>query len=229
MKFSTWLLALAAVVALNGCAPKGSVECGCSADDILPHCGQKGFIKTGDMAQIDPSMTLAQKAEAVNKGQYKLAYENLKKEEVGLLDDIPVGAIIPHWGEWEFSDRWQICMGQVIDDTQSPLYGKKVPDLTGISISEHKPTYIAGTLEEQYFNKTFGVNYLLEEKTHTHSAKIGQNKSIVHPDKNTIQKDTPTAGPYHKHTISMDKAGGHDHGGDNKPHSFGLVYLIKVK
>ncbi len=228
MKFSTKLLALTAVVALNGCAPKGS--CGSSAGDILPHkCGQKGFVKTGEMVQTNPSMTLAQKAETVNKGQYKLAYKNLKKKEVGLLDDIPIGAIIPHWGAWEFSDRWQICMGQVIDDIESPMHGEKVPDLTGITIKDHKPTYIAGTLEEQYFNKTFGQNYLSKEAAHVHQAEIGANKSIVHPDKNTVQSSTPSAGPYHKHKITMEKTGEHDHGGDNKPHSFGLVYLIKVK
>lgn len=217
MKLSIGLLAIVAVVMLDGCAPKG--------------CGQKGFVKTGDMVQPDPSMTLAQKAEAVNKGQYKLAYKKLRKKEVGLLDDIPIGAIIPHWGKWEFSDRWQICKGQVIDDIESPLYGKRVPDLTGITIGKDKPTYIAGTLEKKYFNKKFGKNYIPMEKAHTHSATIGQNSSIVYPDQHIIGKGKTirSAGPYHKHTISIKKAGKHNHGGDNKPYSFGLVYLIKVK
>jgi len=230
MKFSNNLLALVAVIALSGCASKGSVDCGCDAENIPPHkCVQKGFIKEGSMGQIDPSMTLTQKAEVANKEQYKLTYKKLKEEEISLLDDIPVGAIIPHWGEWNFSDRWQICMGQMINDTQSPLFGKKVPDLTSMTPAFHKPTYIAGTLDKKYFNKTFGSNNLPEEKAHTHESKIGANKSIVYPDRNTIQRSTKSAGPYHSHTISVENAGKHDHGGDNKPHSFGLIYLIKIK
>jgi hypothetical protein len=226
MKLSIRLMVLVAVLLLDGCAPKANIECGCSANDILPYkCGQKGFVKSGNMVQPDPSVSLAQKAEKVNNGQYKVVYKKLKKDDVVLLDDIPIGAIIPHWGNWEFSDRWQICMGQIINDTESPLYGKRVPDLTG----KQKPTYIAGTLEEEYFNKRFGKNYIPKEKAHMHKGKVAQNKSIVYPDKNTIRKATATAGPYHKHDISIKKAGAHDHGGDNKPYSFGLVYLIKVK
>jgi len=192
---------------------------------LMAGCSQKGFVKNGEMVELDTTASLINQAKSANSGQYKISYQTLNVMDKPMLGDIPVGAIIPHWGKWEFSDRWQICLGQVIDDKESPFYGQRVPDLSGIS----QPIYLAGSLNSQNYHKNFGKNSIPMDQGHTHSAKIGKNVSSIYVDKNTVGRPIGVSSVGHRHTISIKNSGAHNHGGDNRPLTFGLVYLIKIK
>ena len=136
---------------------------------------------------------------------------------------MPVGTIIAHFGPWQFSDKWQICMGQEIRDPDSPLYGRKVPDLNGAH-APFQATYIAGTLDIRTYNKKFGNNILPGSGTHSHGGRTGRGGGRSYGDADDERRH---ASSDHDHTISAD--GNHDHGGDNRPNTFGLIYLIRVK
>lgn len=191
-------------------------------------CTQMGFVKTGKMIQLDNSESLIKQAESANHGQYKIEYKKLETEDIPLLDDIPIGAIIPFFGPWTFSDKWQVCMGQIINDPDSPLYGVKVPDLNGVH-SPFETVYLAGTLDTKYYGKQFGSTNIPIQENHKHGATLGRPSQVVSPDRNSSGGATNAAGPGHTHTITINESGSHDHGGENRPRTFGLVYLIRVK
>ena len=118
---------------------------------------KEGFTLVGATKKIDSTLSLKDQAKEANKGQPDIEYKTLATGEKALVDSIPIGAILPHWGPWNFSSNWQICLGQKINDAASPLDGQRVPDLNGA----HHPnstTYIAGTLDTKTFRKFYGSN-----------------------------------------------------------------------
>lgn len=195
---------------------------------LFSGCAQKGFVKSGQMIVLDDNDNLLVQAEKSNAGQYNLTYKKLDKNEYPLLDDIPVGAIIPYFGPWDFSDRWQFCIGQEIRDPDSPLYGRTVPDLMGGKTFE-KVTYVAGTLDQKTLNTYIGDNKIPPQSNHGHPASTGGATGSVRPDKNSSGDYTKAASPNHTHSVSVSGKGEHNHGGSNIPHSYTLVYLIRVK
>lgn len=187
----------------------------------LAACKQNGYVRTGDMLAPDQSLSLREQAEAANANAHDVAFGNVG-DATPLLDDIPVGAIIPHFGPWTFSANWQICMGQEIRDPESPLYGRRVPDLVGAH-TPFQTTYLAGTLDTGTYNRTFGNNTSAAGGMHGHGATSGGSRVGAGGDNGGDQFFTHMG---HQHRVS--DGGEHSHG-DNRPHTYGIVYLIRIK
>jgi len=188
----------------------------------------RAFVKKGEPVTVRSDKSLLENAKVANKGQYKIVYKNPGQQEVPLISELPVGAIIPFYGQWNFSDHWQIAMGQTIKDPESPLHGMNVPDLIGAE-SKSATMYLAGTIDKTFLGKVFGKNELPPMDNHTHSEKVKAPTSTHAVDRNSSGPGEIVANRNHSHKVSSTPRGKHDHGGDNRPVSFGLVYLIKVK
>jgi|GEM_PF-3191199 len=188
--------------------------------------GNFGFFQKGEMVDIDTTKPAIEQAEAANKGQYKLEYRKAKKSETPLLDALPVGAIIPYFGPWTFSDNWQLAIGQIVRDPESPLYDMKVPDLNG-AYSPFEPTYLAGTLDTATLGQSFGSNTLKSAPKHTHTGKV--SAAGLRFRAKTAGNGWVANQAEHRHGFSTSEEGAHNHGGDKRPQSYGIVYLIRVK
>lgn len=196
-----------------------------SALSFTEGCAQKGFVKKGNMETNDSSLPLLDQAEAANKGQYGIAYRSLKTNETPLADSLPVGAIIAFAGQFNFSDQWQIAMGQTINDPTSPLNGKKVPDLNG-AFSPFEASYLAGTLDSGTYNTKFGQNTIPADGQHTPSGNVTLNHGSPHPNG---WDDRSTSNHLINTDLRMNPISAHTHNGDNRPRTHGVVFLIKIK
>lgn len=75
-------------------------------------------------------LTLAEK----NRSNENIFNKKLEKQNNLLEDLIPIGTIFS-WCEYtkeiKLNENWVRCEGQIIEDIESPLNGKKIPDLNG--------------------------------------------------------------------------------------------------
>jgi hypothetical protein len=142
------------------------------------------------------------------------------QEDVKILgaNEWPVGTILPvYWPHRvEMPEGWCICGGQVVLDAESPFYNLPVPNL----LDERFPM---GTTSQSY-GKYGGTNTVAAVDDHAHSY--------------SIQRNNPQPNPYgyqgrgnecYISTLSTSAAGGHDHGGENRPKWFGVAFMIKYK
>jgi len=192
---------------------------------ILAGCTNKGFVKYSSMHNIDSDIPLIEQAKIANQGQYKIGYRSLKSNETPLIDTLPIGTIIPFWGPFVFSDQWQIAMGQVIQDPASPLFKKKVPDLNG-AFSPFETSYIAGTLDSRTYNKNFGRSDIPNDGEHIPSGTVQLQHGLPHPNG---WNDRSSSNHLIIPKLKMNHVLPHAHKGENRPRTYGVVFLIKVK
>jgi len=131
-------------------------------------------------------------------------------------DEWPVGTILPVYfpHKIELPIGWCLCAGQEITDKNSPFFNRHAPNL----IDDRFPM---GTASPQSYGKSGGANLLKASGDHNHSY--------------TIQKRSPQPSPQgyqgkgdacYISTLSTSDNGNHDHGGDNRPNWFGLLYMM---
>lgn len=184
-----------------------------------------GFVKSSVM-RIDQRLPPLQQAALANKSQYQTSFTELTSDKNPLIDDLPIGTIIAYHvppGGFQFSVRWQVALGQTISDPDSPFNGVAVPDLNG-NTGQRVPTYLAGTLDSTKFGNPFGSDTLPIDGKHNHG---GATQGVGGRSRADGGNDLKIPESGHTHNIGM--ANDHDHGGDNKPRTHGIVYLIKIK
>lgn len=124
--------------------------------------------------------------------------------------ELPVGSILPvtrpPGATIQLPAGWVVAAGQTLDDPESPFHTHTLPRLTD-------GRFLMGSLSE--FGKYGGVNALPGDGNHRHERQqIGSpGFGDDHPDNQFRTAD----------------AGGHDHGGENRPAYFGVLFLIKIK
>jgi len=111
---------------------------------------------------------------------------------------LPVGTILPWHKNFggmniELSDSFVPCNGQLIEDSESPLYGNELPDLNGMGL------FLRGSKES-------GIIQMDELKSHNHSAKSSNAGSHSH------SASTSYAGT-HSHSGNTSQNGSHTHTG----------------
>ena len=160
-----------------------------------------------------------------------------------LVDSLPIGSIVAYFPSHDFAipESWHVCDGSVITDNESPLVGRVTPNLIDVR-------YLAGT--SAFFGQTFGANQLLVDGghqhgastalagVHTHSLEIGPStvnapkEAQAGHDMRLLPQDHShtsdlAAGGQHRHGLTKD--GTHNHSGDKRPASMGLLYIMKIK
>ena len=163
-----------------------------------------------------------------------------------LLDTLPVGSIVPYYATYAvlLPENWRYCNGDVVDDSESPLHGQRLPNL----IDERFPM---GALNQ---HGTYGGSNAVQiDGAHQHTTLT--NSAGDHDHGGSTGSETINARVYeveekgeaqvrivtqghehsiladgsHRHTGTTNLAGAHDHGGDKRPKWFGVVYIIKIK
>jgi hypothetical protein len=74
-------------------------------------------------------------------------------------------------------------------------------------------------------NTTFGRNDIPQAGTHSHGGGTA-DQNVKQADGNGFQKEGDQC-HIHNHGISDD--GGHDHGGENRPFSLGVWFIIRIE
>lgn len=135
--------------------------------------------------------------------------------------ELPIGAVLPVFfpnNKIVIPDGWCVCAGQRIDDAASPFANLNAPNL----LDQRFPM---GTKVTETYGKQGGSNDLASEAGHSHSYAIRKAGTKVRsPDGFESEgKDCRTV------TLETGANGEHNHGGDNRPRWFGLIYIFRYK
>ncbi len=145
---------------------------------------------------------------------------NPSKYQVLPANELPVGTILPVFypNNIQLADGWCLCLGQVVNDKDSPFLGKAVPHL-------NDNRFVMGASGFDLYGKYGGTNTISNSGDHDHTYTI--HKAGTHnrtPD--GFQAEGDECKVVTLHTSSN---GQHDHGGDNRPQWFGVLYMIRYK
>jgi hypothetical protein len=135
-------------------------------------------------------------------------------------NELPIGTILPYAppGLLQLPYGWVLCAGQLIEFPDSPFNGKRVPNLTD-------GRFLMGTVHGEYL-KYGGTNRIETDGLHNHAAHSSDAQiGSRHPHGFQRRGDECRV---HDHAITVDAAGGHNHGGENRPAFFGLAYIMRV-
>ncbi|MDO8262883.1 MAG: hypothetical protein Q7T21_06630 [Gallionella sp.] len=152
--------------------------------------------------------------------QTKDSVSDIGKYETLPAGEWPVGTILPLYvpKTIQLPKGWCICAGQTILDPESPFMNLPVPNL----IDGRFPM---GTIFTDSYGKYGGTNNIATSGNHDHLytiRKAGTRERT--PD--GFQGEGPECKTVTLHTTGN---GAHDHGGENRPQWFGLLYMIKYK
>lgn len=135
--------------------------------------------------------------------------------------ELPPGTVLPMYfpnNKLVIPLGWCICAGQKIEDPASPFLNLNVPNL----LDQRFPM---GTKVAETYGKSGGNNELAPEGNHSHKytiRKAGTRQNS--PD--GFQAEGPQCRVV---TLDTTADGQHNHGGDNRPRWFGLLYIFKYK
>ncbi|WP_321368311.1 hypothetical protein [uncultured Desulfuromusa sp.] len=132
--------------------------------------------------------------------------------------DFPFGTILPYYVPpntyIQLPVGWVLAAGQKIP-FKGPFKGYNVPDLT-------TGTFLVGGIYEH--GKSGGSNTISKSDDHHHTYTIIKNRRA-----RRAPEGYQAAGSDCKiSTLNTSSEGSHDHGGDNRPKWFGVVYIIRV-
>lgn len=160
------------------------------------------------LSKINNSETLAKKADESAKAAAAIAETAKNEAEMALLNSVPVGTILP----WIPTDKmktipkgWKVCDG--INGT---------PDLEG--------RFLVGV---RHINKTQqkgGRNDIPAQGGHNH----GGATTSVNSNRITYDRGGDNNGVWFNHSHGIRGEGNHNHGGDNRPPYFTVIYIIKT-
>ncbi|MFJ2364678.1 hypothetical protein ACIPIN_13450 [Pseudomonas sp. NPDC087697] len=131
----------------------------------------------------------------------------------------PIGTVLPVYypHKIQLPTGWCICAGQVITDSTSPFFNLPAPNL----IDERFPM---GTILTRSYGKSGGNNALAPSGNHSHRYTI--QKNAPQPSMAGYEGRGPDC---YVSTLDTSSTGDHNHGGENRPNWFGVLYIIKYK
>jgi hypothetical protein len=135
------------------------------------------------------------------------------------LTGVPVGTILAYVGLLSsLPTGWVPCDGRQINDAASWFNGQSVPQI-------NQSTYLCGAGDPSAVNTRFGRNDIPPVPNHAHGGKT-PIENVGGADGHGFQKEGDQC---HTHDHIIDPDGGHDHGGDNRPLSSGVWFIIRIK
>ena len=153
--------------------------------------------------------------------QAKEAITNPPKYSVLQAGEWPVGTVLPIYvpKTIQLPLGWCICAGQVIDDPTSPFMNLPVPNLIDCR-------FPMGTIFTDSYGKYGGTNDLISSGDHDHTYSIRKAGTRERSPDGFQSQGNDCRTVSNLHTTST---GAHNHGGENRPQWFGLLYMIKYK
>jgi hypothetical protein len=153
-----------------------------------------------------------------------------------LLDGLPVGSVIAYYPveTLRLPEGWAYADGSMVADPESPFNGRRVPQL-------NDDRYLIGSISS--FGAVVGNNDIAPAGEHDHDRFVvtDRNSTTGPPNTNadSVMVTPGTQGVRipiqgHQHFmgaqyIPVKPDGSHNHGGDNRPLSFGILYIVKIK
>lgn len=135
------------------------------------------------------------------------------------LAGVPVGTVLPFVGSiTTLPDGWLPCDGRLVHDAASWFNGKNVPLINASS-------YLSGVNDPIVVNTTFGQNDIPKAGQHSHTGNTG-GEVVGAASPLGFQKE---GGQCHVHVHGITADGDHDHGGENRPFSVGVWFIIRIK
>lgn len=146
--------------------------------------------------------------------------DNPSPYQVLPANELPVGTILPAFfpDKIQLAEGWCLCLGQVITDKASPFLGRAVPRL-GDS------RFLMGVSSSDLYGKYGGTNTINGSGDHDHTYTI-RKAGTRNRTPDGFQAEGDECKIVTLHTSSN---GQHDHGGDNRPQWFGVLYMIRYK
>lgn len=152
---------------------------------------------------------------------------------------IPVGAVLPWHKSLFYSpatlpSNWVECNGQTLDDADSPLDGRQIPDLNGAT-DEHggKGLFVRGGTASGTYQEDQMQSHKHNDSGHTHVYKTrnfyggggGQSGSNYYGDYN---HNINTG--YANLTDPVESSGGVvRHGNETRPANMSMVWIMRIK
>ena len=144
----------------------------------------------------------------IARGASKSANKAEADSQKALLNSVPIGTILP-WIPTDIQPDipagWKICDGT-----------KGTPDL--------KEKFLVGVRLLNESKKLGGRGDIPDEGNHRHG---GQTTS-VHANRITYKQGGDNNGVWFEHSHGIKEDGRHNHGGDNRPPFFTVIYIIKT-
>jgi hypothetical protein len=134
---------------------------------------------------------------------------------------VPVGTVLSVYypnGKFTLPQNWCVCDGQPITDPESPYVNLNAPNLLD-------GRFPMGTKYEQTFGRLGGSNSIPANAPHTHQYSIRKTRNASRSPAGFQSEGDECE----TETFDTTPSGAHDHGGDNRPQWFGLLYIFKYK
>jgi len=133
----------------------------------------------------------------------------------------PVGTILPVFPPkgtgFKLPRGWAVCDGRVIVDPQSPYKNTNLPNLTSDIFLMGSSVTDIGSIG--------GSNQIAADGNHNHTGRTGGPSSRDGCDNGG---DKHPGSHHHSHGFTTSTTGQHNHGGDNRPQFFGVLYIIRI-
>ncbi len=129
--------------------------------------------------------------------------------EIHKLSTIPIGTILPWIPTKEqpnLPDGWVICDGT-----------RNTPNLANM--------FLRGVTSRDKLGVGDGTNTIPKDGEHSH----GKRTDKVHSNRITYRSGSDNNGVWFNHAHGIPSESGHDHGGNNLPPHYNVLYIMKVK
>lgn len=138
------------------------------------------------------------------------------------LKGVPVGTVLPYIGPLDvLPSDWLPCDGRTVSDRKSPLHGVQLPNL-------NDDRFLMGVETSDRVGIAGGSSSITQGGLHGHSGttsgrireQSGTPRRLVNSGDRTFQ---------HTHQLQLQRDGGHNHGGENRPQYYGVRFIVRVK
>lgn len=151
-------------------------------------------IQVGSNPEMTPRQKLLPAFQATAANKLVVTHADEKRSEFGANRLVPIGLIAPYFGNpSDLPDNWKVCDGQKVIDTESPLNGKFLPDLTAKFVRGEIDT---GRNTADSFEEGGNDSHVHTMPQHSHG--VTENPAGGH-NHNGI---TDSGGVQHTHSIS---------------------------
>lgn len=159
---------------------------------------------------------------------------------------VPVGTVLAYIGDSEhLPAQFALCNGRVITDADSPFHGQKTPDLTN-------DMFLRGVATATQVQTVAGRNDIPLDGQHNHHGQTDNAGAHRHTGTTDLATDrgpgvpgayesegdekhfhnhgfTSDGVPDHSHSYNTSQQAAHSHGGENRPLSFGVWFIMRIK
>ena len=137
---------------------------------------------------------------------------------------VPVGVVLPYFGEpGDLPPNWKTCDGTIVEDAQSPLNGKHVPDLVGKFVRGAESNEDLGTDGGSAKVPAHG------HRTNDLGVRIPRRDLRFRSVIRSQRSDALKTGHSHTGTASVTGSTDQARAVDNQPPFVNLHYIIKIK